>query len=41
MEELLQRFIAYIIDVASGKERTTAEVHGNAEFAIFKNGVTL
>jgi altronate hydrolase len=41
MEELLQRFIAYIIDVASGKERTTAEVHGNADFAIFKNGVTL
>ena len=38
MEELLQRFIAYIIDVASGKERTSAEVHGNAEFAIFKNG---
>jgi hypothetical protein len=25
----------------AGKERTTAEVHGNAEFAIFKNGVTL
>ena len=41
MPELLQRFIAYIIDVCSGKEQTTAEAHGNAEFAIFKNGVTL
>ena len=41
MEELLQRFIAYIIDVASGRIRTTAEIHGNAEFAIFKTGVTL
>lgn len=41
MEELLQRFITYIIDVCSGKEQTTAEAHGNAEFAIFKNGVTL
>ena len=41
MEELLQHFITYITDVVSGKELTTAEVHGNAEFAIFKNGVTL
>ena len=41
MEELLQRFTAYIIDVASGRIRTTAEIHGNAEFAIFKTGVTL
>ena len=41
MSELLQRFIAYIIDVASGRQFTTAEQHGNAEFAIFKTGVTL
>ena len=41
MEELLQRFIDYIIDVASGRQLTTAEQHGNAEFAIFKTGVTL
>ena len=41
MEELLQRFVTYIIDVCSCKEQTTAEAHGNAEFAIFKNGVTL
>lgn len=41
MPDLLQRFIAYVIDVASGRELTTAEVHGNAEFAIFKTGVTL
>jgi altronate hydrolase len=41
MQDLLQRFTAYIIDVCSGKEQTNAEAHGNAEFAIFKNGVTL
>jgi len=41
MPDLLQRFIAYVIDVASGRELTSAEVHGNAEFAIFKTGVTL
>lgn len=41
MDDLLQQFIAYIIDVASGHTQTTAEVHGNAEFAIFKTGVTL
>ena len=41
MEELLPRFITYIIDVASGRTQTTAEIHGNAEFAIFKTGVTL
>ena len=41
MDELLQRFIAYVIDVASGRQLTTAEQHGNAEFAIFKTGVTL
>ena len=41
MDELLQRFAAYVIDVASGRQFTTAEQHGNAEFAIFKNGVTL
>ena len=41
MDELLQRFIIYIIDVVSGRKQTSAEVHGNAEIAIFKNGVTL
>jgi altronate hydrolase len=41
MDKLLQQFTTYILDVASGREHTTAEVHGNAEFAIFKNGVTL
>jgi len=40
MDDLLQRFIAFIVDVASGLT-TTAERHGNAEFAIFKTGVTL
>ena len=41
MADLLPRFIAYVLDVASGRERTMAEAHGNAEFAIFKTGVTL
>ena len=41
MDELLQQFASYVIDVASGRSRTTAEQHGNAEFAIFKTGVTL
>ena len=41
MNELLQHFITYVLDVISGRERTTAEIHGNAEIAIFKNGVTL
>lgn len=41
MSDLLQRFISEVIAVASGRNRTTAEVHGNAEFAIFKTGVTL
>ena len=41
MDELLQRFSVYVIDVASGRTHTTAEQHGNAEFAIFKTGVTL
>ena len=41
MADLLPRFIAYVLDVASGRERTAAEAHGNAEFAIFKTGVTL
>ena len=39
--ELLQKFITYILDVISGHKQTTAEIHGNAEIAIFKNGVTL
>lgn len=41
MDELLQDFIAYILDVISGRKQTNAEIHGNAEIAIFKNGVTL
>ncbi len=41
MADLLPRFITYVLDVASGRERTMAEAHGNAEFAIFKTGVTL
>ena len=39
--ELLQKFITYILDVISGHKQTTAEIHGNAEIAIFKNDVTL
>ena len=41
MQELLQGFIACVLDVISGRKQATAEIHGNAEIAIFKNGVTL
>ncbi len=41
MDKLLQQFASYVLDVVSGRSRTTAELHGNAEFAIFKTGVTL
>ena len=40
MEELVERFAALIIDVASGKP-VKAELSGTSEFAIWKNGVTL
>lgn len=40
MEDLLQRFIALILQIASGKT-TKSEARGYAEIAIFKNGVTL
>ena len=41
MPELLRRFADFVMDVASGRHTTAAERHGNAEFAIFKTGVTL
>lgn len=41
MHDLLQRFIDTVLAVASGQLLTQAEQHGNAEFAIFKTGVTL
>lgn len=41
MDDLLQRFFSFVINVASGHCKTHAEEQGNAEFAIFKNGVTL
>jgi altronate dehydratase len=41
MQELLQGFITCVLDVISGRKQATAEIHGNAEIAIFKNGVTL
>ena len=41
MEELLKRFVAFVIETASGRRLTAAENHNNTEFAIWKNGVTL
>ncbi len=41
MAEVLERFIGFVARVASGLQLTKAERHGNAGFAIFKNGVTL
>ena len=41
MEELLQHFVSFVIETASGRRLTAAENHNNTEFAIWKNGVTL
>ncbi len=41
MSELLDRFIAHVLRVASGEQATRAEQSGTAEIAIFKDGVTL
>ena len=41
MEELLKRFVAFVIETASGRRLTAAENQNNTEFAIWKNGVTL
>ena len=41
MEELLKRFVSFVIETASGRRLTAAENHNNTEFAIWKNGVTL
>ena len=41
MPELLHDFTNLIINVASGQVLTNSERQGNAEIAIFKNGVTL
>ena len=41
MEELLQHFVSFVIEIASGRRLTAAENHNNTEFAIWKNGVTL
>ena len=40
MEEITNRFLSYIIEVASGRE-TQNEKNGFSEIAIFKDGVTL
>jgi altronate hydrolase len=40
MEKVLERFITYIISVASGEE-VNNEKKGYREIAIFKTGVTL
>jgi altronate hydrolase len=41
MENLSEKFIDYIIKVASGEELVNNEKNGYREIAIFKNGVTL
>lgn len=40
-EQLEDELFAYILDVASGRERTNNEVNGYREIAIWKEGVTL
>ncbi len=41
MHELMMLLADSVIATASGLRPTQAELHGNADFAIFKNGVTL
>lgn len=41
MEELADRLLAYVLDVASGRRLTNNERHGYREIAIWKEGVTL
>ena len=40
MEKITDKFLDYILEVASGKE-TKNEINGFSEIAIFKDGVTL
>ncbi|MBE6673546.1 MAG: altronate dehydratase [Ruminococcaceae bacterium] len=40
MEDITERFLSYVLEVASGKE-TKNEINGFSEIAIFKDGVTL
>ncbi|MCF6408425.1 UxaA family hydrolase [Pseudalkalibacillus salsuginis] len=40
-EELTDEFFEYIIELASGKQRTNNEKHGFKEISIFKDGVIL
>ena len=41
MESLGDRFLQYILDVASGRTHVRAEALDKSELAIFKDGVTL
>ncbi len=40
-ESMTEEFLAYLIDVASGKTKTKNEINGYKEIAIWKTGVTL
>lgn len=40
-EELVARLFLEVLDVASGREQTKAEINGFREIAIFKDAVTL
>ncbi|MBR4910894.1 MAG: altronate dehydratase [Clostridia bacterium] len=41
LSELTDEFLNYIVKLASGEVKTSAEADDNREFAIFKDGVTL
>ncbi len=41
MDDLADELFAYVLDVASGNQRTNNEQHGYREIAIWKDGVTL
>ena len=41
MEELTDKFVDFIVEVANGKALAKNEIHGYREISIFKDGVTL
>jgi altronate hydrolase len=41
MDNVADELLGYVLDVASGRERTRNETNGFREIAIWKDGVTL
>jgi altronate hydrolase len=41
IDELADELLAFVLDVASGRQRTKNEINAYREIAIWKDGVTL